>query len=346
MKSTRKIGKLLFIQLLMSLLTILFAFKPACAKKIVIRYGTAAPLSSLHAVFAEKFKTLVEKQTKGEINVEIFLSGTLGTNRALIDMVQTGNLEIATPPSYLLKKIVPMIGILSVPYFHPSLEQLYNNLFMQDISAQLQNNNLRVISWLIGIERVLTSTRLIQRPDEFKGMKIRTPRLLPFIELYKNWGANPVIIPWPEVYTALKAGVVEGGDIALPCVAKTKFFEIQKYLILTNHARPFFPCIISEIFFQKLRSEHQKILIESAKSASKFELQWIKNQKREFLDTSISEGMKVVKPDLSEWIELSKPVQEKIVKLYCVKCAGKWPPECDCDIDRSCTPGCECDPDC
>ena len=346
MKSTRKIGKLLFIQFLISLLTILFIFEPAWAKTIAIRYGTSAPPSSLHAVFAERFKTLVEERTKGEINVKIFLSGTLGNNRELINMVQTGIFEITTPPSYLLTNILPMIGILSVPYFHPSLEQLYNNPFMQDISKQLQNNNLRVISWLIGTERVLTSTRLIQQPYELKGMDIRTPISPTFIELYKNWGANPAPIPWSEVYNALQTGKVEGVDIDLSSVATMKLFEIQKYLILTNHMRSSFPCIISEKVFQRLRSEHQKILIESAKSASEFELQWVKNKKREFLNASLSKGMNVIRPDLSGWIKLSKPVQEKIVKQYCAQCVGKWPPECDCDKDRSCTADCECDPDC
>ena len=109
MKSTRKIGKLLFIQFLISLLTIILISETAWAKKITIRYGTTAPPSSLHAVFAERFKTLVEEGTKGEINVEIFLSGALGNNRELINGVQTGNLEITTPPSYFLTKILPKI---------------------------------------------------------------------------------------------------------------------------------------------------------------------------------------------------------------------------------------------
>lgn len=156
--------------------------------------------------------------------------------------------------------------------------------------------------------------------------------------------SHPIL--YPDVYNALQSGIVEGGDITLSSVVPMKLFEIQKYLILTNHMRSFFPCIIGERFFQTLSSENQKILIESAKSAAEFELQWIKDKKQEILKISLSKGMTVVRPDLSKWIERSKPVQEKIFKQYCTKCVGKWPPECDCDIDRSCTADCECDPDC
>jgi len=316
------------------------------ASQIKLNYGTSAPPNGVDVIFARHFQTLVERMSNGEIQIAIFHSGQLGTTKDLINGTLIGSVDLTSPPSNMLIDMVPKIGILNIPYSFPTLQQLKSHPLMQDIKSQLENQGITILSWIIGPKHSLSVDSEIRNPYELKGMKIGiVPDSCSKSELYTAWGAVPVAVSSSKLYTAFKLGVVNGVDFNPIYWADMKLYELQKYLILTNHMRHTYAFIINNDKFYELSNDNQQILIKCADLASKFIIEWLSLKQSEIEKLKI-EGYNIIKPNLSEWISQSKPIQEKLMIKYCPSCIKKWPPECDCNKDDECTDKCDCDPDC
>jgi tripartite ATP-independent transporter DctP family solute receptor len=216
------------------------------------------------------FEQMVETASNGQIDVEVFPSGQLGTEAEVMESVQLGVVqgtegglfEVATP-TYLL---------YTLPFLFDSPEQALE-VMRSDIGDQIneeaQANGFYVPACGIagGFRQWTNNVRPIATPEDMVGLKMRTPGIDSIMRTFDALGANRQSIPYVEVYLALQQGVADGEENPYSNIAQMKFYEVQKYLTISNyqvHPNPFF---VNLAWFESLPDELQKIVTYAARVA-------------------------------------------------------------------------------
>lgn len=190
--------------------------------------------------FALTFKSMVEEATNGQVTVELFGGGILGSNKQMTEMVQSGSLDI-TIGTGALGGFYPEFEVFYIPYiFRSEAIATYlfeNSEYWMDLMSAMEDET--GIAYLAmgsnGVRNFTNNTRPIKSPEDLEGMKIRVMESPVYVKMLNAMGANAVPIAWPEVYTSLQTGVVDGQENPVSAINYGKLYEVQKYLTLDAH---------------------------------------------------------------------------------------------------------------
>jgi len=212
----------------------------------------------------------------------------------------------------LLSRLEPAWGLIAGQYVFKDAESMFKVL-SGPIGEEIRNRlitkrNIRVLGIGYLGARHLTANKPIYRPEDLKGLKIRIPNIPLRKASFNAWNAAPTPMAFSEVYLALKQGVVDGQENPLPQIIAAKFYEVQKYLILTGHALNPEILLISEKKFQSLPEEYRNILLEGANVFKETSFEEYNTLKYELLEKLLDEGMIVMKPDIEAFREAVKDV--------------------------------------
>ncbi len=290
--------RIMFIALLGAVVFALAAAGTAsAAAKWNIKFGHDQPEKSPHHDGALYFKKLVEEGSNGEIAVKIFASQLLGTGLQMSEMVQAGALEILAIPTSNMQVLHPSLQVLDLPFLFPDREALFRVLdsdFTDNLYKPLLNRNIVGLHWIISGFKQFTGNFPIRTPDDFKGRKIRVMPAPIIREQFKALGASPVPIDFHELYNALQQGVVDGQENPLTTIVTMKFYEVQKYMTLSNHAFIAYVFVASKGFYDSLPEKYQKLVRESAKKAGIYERGLVVEREKGFLETIKKSGVTVI----------------------------------------------------
>ncbi|WP_422448001.1 TRAP transporter substrate-binding protein [Thermoanaerobacterium sp. DL9XJH110] len=314
---------------ILAVVTMILIFLTACGSKnsatskrtytMKIGHGTAE--SSLYHFGAVKFKELVEQKSNGKIKVEIYPNGQIGHDKELLEKMKLGAIEggvIGTEP---IAGWAPKIQVINLPYLFKDRETAYRildgNIGEEIFKDQPKQNGIRLLAYFEnGFRQVTNNTRPINGVADLKGIKIRVSNSPVSIAIFKALGANPTPMSFGEVYTALEQKVVDGQENPLALIESSKFYEVQKYLAITNHI--YSPCVllVSEKFYQSLPDDLKKAVVEAAKEAR--DLQRKESQKRdqELLEILKQKGMQVTTPNIEEFAQATKDVHLEFDDKY------------------------------
>lgn len=186
----------------------------------------------------------------------------------------------------------------------------------REAKQKMQAQGLRVICYFDAGTRQITNNRQpVQTPADLRGLRIRVPQTDASIEGFKALGAIPTPMAFGEVYSALKQNVVEGQENPVSLVLYNKFYEVQKYLSLTNHQYFIQVLTISEKIWQKLSPEHQTILLESAQEAQGYQRSLEAAEEQELVKILKGRGMHVNEVNnVSAFAELTYPLRNLYIK--------------------------------
>jgi C4-dicarboxylate-binding protein DctP len=277
--------------------TLAAAGTASAAAKWNIKFGHDQPEKSPHHDGALYFKKLVEEGSNGEIAVKLFPSQLLGTGLQMSEMVQAGALEILAIPTSNMQVLHPSLQVLDLPFLFPDREALFRVLdsdFTDNLYKPLLNRNIIGLHWIISGFKQFTGNFPIRTPDDFKGRKIRVMPAPIIREQFKALGASPVPIDFHELYNALQQGVVDGQENPLTTIVTMKFYEVQKYMTLSNHAFIAYVFVASKSFFNSLPEKHQKMVREAAKKAGIYERGLVVEREKGFLETIKKSGVTVI----------------------------------------------------
>lgn len=290
------------------------------AEKIILKF--AAVNNKTHpAVVAlnEVFKPRVEQLTGGRVEVQVFDSGQLGGERDVMEQLQLGTVQMSYI-SPVLGAIDPAINILDLPFLFKDedhVDKVLDGLIGEKILAGLPSKGLRNIGWMENGFRVVTnSKRPINKLEDIKGLKIRTPEAPVSVAIFKALGANVTPLAFNELYSALSQGVVDGQENAYNTVATSSFFEVQKYVAQTNHMWGSFAILVSEKWWQKQPGDIKEAIIQATKETSKHQRKIFREQTNKNKQMLIDKGMQVTYPDLTEFIQAVQPVYDEMFKQY------------------------------
>jgi len=183
----------------------------------------------------------IAAETDGRVVVSLFPNNQLGSDSDMISQLRSGALELATMPGAVLSTLIPASSLPSLGFAFTSYDKVW-----AAIDGEVGNHIRRVIAkanlvpfdamWDNGFRQITSSTRPIRTPEDLKGLKLRVPVVPLWVSMFSALGAAPVSIPLNEAYSALQTRIADGQENPLALIEAAKFYEVQRYCSLTNHA--------------------------------------------------------------------------------------------------------------
>ena len=224
---------------------------------------------------AQMFKTVVEKRSRGRIEVTIIPNGQIGGDKDAFEMMQSGALDMSAYPASILANFVPECLVYQIPFLfrdHTVANRVMSGPFGNELSALvLKKTGVRIFRW--GTEtfmNYMTSGEPIRVPADLKGKKIRTREQNNDVVMTELLDASSTPIPYGELYMALQQGVVDGAYTLIPTVEMFKLDQGLKYICQADIVYLVGVMAASEKFWQKLSPEDRILVADAANQASDF----------------------------------------------------------------------------
>ena len=260
---------------------------------------------------AKRFADTVAKETGGKVAVRVFHSSALGDQPSSLEAMKVGTLDIATIETPITK-VDPVLGATALPYVFQGREHVAKALDGDAgkwIEKRLAAKGYQVIGFLEGGFRQITNNkRPIMTPADLKGVKMRTPGSKLRIAIFNHYGANASPLPFSELYTALQTGTFDGQENPVIWAKTTKFFEVQKYLSITNHLYTVTYLLMSDKAFKKLTPDLQAAVKIAGHEAAKYSVELGIKADKEVVDFLKTKGMKVNDADVDSFVKASKKI--------------------------------------
>lgn len=291
---------------------------PALSAEFTMRLGwvTADHPSDLYAIGAREFKTRLEKASNGRIEVQLFPNRQLGDEKELLEGVRFGTIDAAMIVNGVLATVVPSLQINDLPFIYSSEQQAHRVLdgpIGQELAKQLAGRNIIVLGFMEGgFRHMLNNVRPVNSPADVKGVKYRVQQSPVFIDMFNNLGGSAIPMAWGETFTALQQGTIDGIEMPIAFVLSGKFYEVTKFLSLTNHIYNVVALTVSKRAFDRLPPELRDIVVKAgaeATTAQRGQSSSITASAREEL---VAKGMKInAVEDLTPFRTAVKPVYER-----------------------------------
>jgi tripartite ATP-independent transporter DctP family solute receptor len=306
----------------------LMAAAPAGAADIQtrnIKVGIGLTADHPQGQAVTKFGELVSQKSDGKIKVKLFAGGLLGNDVSMVSSLQGGTQEMTIPDTSTLVGISGLkeFGLINLPFvLNSSLEadELLDGPWGQKLMAKLPEKGLVGLGfWENGFRQISNNRHPINKAEDISGLKLRVIQNPLFIDTFKALGANALPMPFPEVYTALETGTVDGQENPLATLIASKFYEVQKHTVISNHIYSVWAFLISKKFWDKLSPDEQKILTEAANEATAFERKTIRAFDATALEEIKAKGVQVTTlsdEETAKLRELTKPVSVKYTQEF------------------------------
>lgn len=192
----------------------------------------------------------------------------------MIESTQVGDIQIASPSIGVLANFSKALQVFDFPFIFkdtPTAHAVLDGDFGQELLAGLQDSGLIGLSYgELGWRHFSNNKHEVVKPEDVKGLKIRTMEVPMHIAYWKDQGANPTPLAYTEVFTALSQGVVDGVENTLGLIYSGKFYEASKYITFTGHIYDPEVYIINKNFFESLSDEDQEVIQSSIHDAVAF----------------------------------------------------------------------------
>jgi len=275
---------------------------------------------------AVRIAELVAQKTGGEVEIKVFPGGQLGSILDMFTGLKTGSLELSYGGinTYAWIKGGEVYQITAVPFLYRDYDHMHRVLrspvFKAHLEAAEKATGIKVIAINgdTAPRQLTTRDRPVRTAADFRGLKIRIAESAMVRAAMGRLGANPQVIPFGDLYMALKQGVVDAQENGVIVIKSASLFEVQKYLTLTNYIRDEMVLFTSTERWQALSPAHQKALIEAAEEAGQYETELTTRDIDEAMKV-LATKMTIIEPDLTS-------IRKALEGLYEEQFEGKlWP---------------------
>ena len=249
---------------------------PAMAQT-VIRFGFSDPLTTTWGRSAVEFKRLVESQSNGRIQVQLFPSSQLGNIPEMMENVRRGAQEMTLGSPGLFSRFYARADMLEMPFLVTDWDQanrmLKSEAFQNLMKAAEQQTQIKIFgNFPYGFRNIINSKRAIRTVEDFKGLKLRTQASPAHLAAFRALGANPVALPVDETYQAVQTGVVDGLENANSMLLANKYPEIAKNVSLTKHLFGMLLVFMNPKFHDSLSEADRALITKAMREAEAFNL--------------------------------------------------------------------------
>src|SRR5438309_7004174 len=233
-------------------------------------YKYANNLADSHPlnVRAKEMAAAIKSETQGRFDLQIFPNNQLGSDTDMLSQIRSGGVEFFTLSGLILATLVPAASINGISFAFPDYDTVWKAMdgnLGAYIRGEITKAGLVVMDkiWDNGFRQTTSSTKPINRPDDFKGFKIRVPVSPLWTSMFKAFDAAPASINFSEVYSALQPKIVEGQENPLAIISTAKLYEVQKFCSLTNHMWDGFWFLANRRAWEKLPEDVRTIVAKN-----------------------------------------------------------------------------------
>ncbi len=295
------------------------AFSQAALAKDELMLGYADPEDSIFGKAATVFADTLKDVSGGKMTVSLFPNGTLGAINEMPAMLQQGSCDATIIVSSALVDLVPEMGVFDLPFLFASYgdaQKAVEGEVGAKLAQKIEEQGMHHEGWMTMGFREVTSNKEIKSLADFKGLKIRTQSNEVHQDIFKALGAAPTVINFSELYTALEQGTVDAEENPYVNIYNNTYYEVQKYLVETNHVFQVAGLVFSKDTYDGLSDEQKSWVGQAAKAAVKAEWEATKQDNAKARDGAIAEGMKAVTLDHQALVDATKGVYDKYRSKY------------------------------
>jgi tripartite ATP-independent transporter DctP family solute receptor len=243
--------------------------------QVRLTLGHGAAPGNPRSLAAERMASLLRERSNGRIEMRVAGSAQLGDDAAMLTALRTGTLDISVNSQGASSAALPELAALGLPFLFGSAEAAYKVVdgpIGEELAKRFEAVGLISLGfWDNGIRHTTNSKRPIARPEDLRGLKIRTPPDPVTIDIFQALGAATQQISFNEIYIALQQGVVDGQENPLANIHSSRLYEVNKYISLTGHKWESNPLLVSRIAWGRLRPDDQRLLRDVAKEAGTYQ---------------------------------------------------------------------------
>lgn len=284
----------------------------------ILKFAHAAPESDLQQDMSLFFKQQIESRSNGELKVNIFPQGQLGNDKQMIDGTRSGIVDISMVGLNNYSGLMPESAAFELPFMFPDRDTAYKVLdgdVGTRVLKDMEKFGLKGLGYPEnGFRNMTNNKHPIKEPKDVEGLRMRVNNAKSLNDMFNILKANPQQIPVAELYTALETGVVDAQEHPIGVTLSFKFYEVQKYLSMTQHA--YSPLVVTMNLkkFNKLSESEQKLITDVAREAVQMQRKLSIEKEQGIIDTLKKNGMQVNSDvDTKAFQDAVKPVWKSFI---------------------------------
>lgn len=268
--------------------------------KFKLDLATAYSADSPAGKAMKKFVDDVKTKSNGTIEINLFTDGTLGNPKDNYSSVASGDLDMTMAGLEGLDLYAPEYTFLDAPFLMKSLKQqeaILNSGIGDKLKAIYKKNGFTTLGFHNRDVRELAGTKPLKTLDDLKGLKLRLPGMRVYVDTWSQLGVSSTTVAMNELYTALQTKVAEACEGGYEQMATLKLYEVQPYIMETDHVYEFVGLYINNKVFDKMTPEQKKILEDCAKEDLKYADQLAAESREQYKEQCVSKGVQIVQVD-------------------------------------------------
>lgn len=314
MKSIKSLGKLLLASSIL--------FSSSAFGKTIIKLGYYnSDIHPSHIALQEYFKKTIENETNHRYEIRLYPNNQLGGEDQIVNGLRNGTIE-AGITGLLLQNVDPIFGVWEWPYLfkdNQEAKKVLESPIANKIGQKMEKYGIKLLAYGMNGFRVISSNKKLEKFDDFKGLRLRVPLNSLFVDWAKAMNINPQSMPLSEVFTALEQKVIDGQENPYMLIKDSGLYEVQKYIIQSNHI--FSPGLlqISLKTWNKIPKEDQIIFEKAAKLYQEKEWELAIKTELEVKDYLAKHGNEIIVPSeafKNDMVNASKVLYDSFYKKY------------------------------
>jgi tripartite ATP-independent transporter DctP family solute receptor len=289
-------------------------------KQVVLKLGHAVAPEHPYHLGAVRYSDLVAQRTKNKVKIEVYPSTQLGNERDMVEGLQLGTIDLVVTSTGPLGGFVPRMFVVDLPFLFRDREHAYKVLdgpIGRELLDAFSAKGIKGLAfWENGFRQITNSVRPIEKPEDLRGIKIRTMENKVHLSAFKAFGASPTPMAWSEVYTALQQKTIDAQENPIAIIYFQKIYEVQKYLALTGHFYSPTPLLMSLKAFNNLPKNIQKIMLNTAMECATFERNSLRDNEAKQLAEIKAKGMQMTLPNKKPFQDAAAPVYKEFESQF------------------------------
>jgi len=285
-----------------------------------IKIGYAVSHDSHYGAGADAFCNTLQARTVKRFTCSQAPNATLGNEREMVEAAQIGSLDVAFVSSGTVGNFVPEIRVLDIPFLFRDYAHARTTLdgeVGKKLLAAFPSKGLIALAWgENGFRHITTSSRAVNRPEDLTGVKLRTMENRVHVESFRALGTLPTPMAWPEVYTALQQGTIDGQENPLPILVTAKLWQVQKHLALTGHVYSPTLLIASPALWSTLSTDDKNAFLAAAAAGVQAQRARVDAEDQRAIAMVEKEGMRVTRPDTAAFRDALTSLFQQYQKTY------------------------------
>jgi C4-dicarboxylate-binding protein DctP len=303
------------MNLLKGFMGVAVAASLSMASQYVIKFSHVVSPNTPKGKAAEYFAKRVKELSHGKIDVKVYPNAQLCGDKVVLRKMKFGAVQMAAPSFSKFTGFVPQLALFDLPFLFNDDNHLHKVLdgeVGQKLLKMVDKKGYVALAyWDNGFKQLSDNKRPLIKPSDAKGLKFRVMSSKVLMAQFKALGATPVALPFSEVYSALQQGVVDGQENTISNIYTKKFYEVQKYMTISNHGYLGYMVVVSKKFWNKLPNDLKAVVKEAMKEATQKERVWAKQLNdsqfakiKEYADeTGKLEIIKLTKEQRQAWVK-------------------------------------------